>query len=409
MNELASLGIILLFALLAGHLVKYVRVPEVTGYILAGVMVGPSALGWITHENLISLGVFSEVALGLILFSIGSVFERNRFRLIGRRAVLLTIAESLLTGILVTSGLAFAGQPWTVCLLLGAISMETAAASTLMVIRECNAKGELTEILTNVIALNNICCLICFSLAAALVDLSAGQTHGAGLAAALRNVVFPLVWQLVGSVALGYLVGLLLSAWASRVKEHGETLILMAGSVLLCVGVSKWLELSPLIASLAVGATMVNLSGNSRGLFDALSKTDPPLYAIFFVIAGADLNLALLPSLGLLGGIYIVARSAGKFAGARGSATALGFSHSVRQFIGLAMFSQAGLAIGLVLVTVERFPAIAPTISTVVLASVAVFELFGPLGARIALVRCGEVRPDEPEPAALPDLSTAEP
>jgi Kef-type K+ transport system membrane component KefB len=309
MNELASLGIILVFALLAGHLVKVARIPEVTGYILAGVAVGPSVMGWITHENLSSLEVFSEVALGLILFSIGSVFEFSRFRLIGRQAALVTVTESMLAGVLVAGGMLIAGQPWTVSLLLGAISMETAAASTLMVIRECNAKGAMTEALTGVIALNNICCLICFSLMASAIDLSM-RTNGAneGWGQAIYESVYPLVWQLVGSVALGFLIGLVLSIWASQVKEQGETLILMAGSVLLCVGFAQWLELSPLIASLAVGATMVNLSGRSRGLFHALSRTDPPLYAIFFVIAGADLNLALLPALGVMGAIYEVGR-----------------------------------------------------------------------------------------------------
>lgn len=403
MNELASLGIILVFALLAGHLVKFVRIPEVTGYILAGVAVGPSVLGWITHENLSSLEVFSEVALGLILFSIGSVFEVSRFRVLGRPASLVTVAESMLAGTLVTGGMLMAGQPWTVSLLLGAISMETAAASTLMVIRECNAKGDLTEALTGVIALNNICCLICFSLTASAIDLSIRTGTAQGWGQAVYESVYPLVWQMVGSMALGFLIGVVLSIWASHVKEQGETLILMAGSVLLCVGFAQWLELSPLIASLAVGATMVNLSGRSRALFQALSRTDPPLYAIFFVIAGADLNLALLPTLGVMGAIYVVGRSIGKFFGTRFAARAVGLNPEVQRLMGFAMLSQAGLAIGLVLATNERFPSLGPTVSTIVLASVAIFELIGPLGARIALVKSGETHPQEQTAAVLLD------
>jgi Kef-type K+ transport system membrane component KefB len=402
-NELASLGIILFFALLAGHIAKFVRVPEVTGYILAGIAVGPSFLGWITQENLASLEVFSEVALGLILFSIGSVFEFSRFRLIGRRAGLLTISESLLAGLLVTAGMQIAGQPWTVSLLLGVISMETAAASTLMVIRECNAEGELTEALIGVIALNNICCLICFSLASALIDLSMKAGGRAGLMVALHQSFYPMVWQLLGSAALGYLIGVLLSAWASHVKEQGETLILMAGSVLLCVGFAKWLELSPLIASLAVGASMANLSGKSRRLFDALSRTDPPLYAIFFVIAGADLNLKLLPTLGLLGLVYVGGRAAGKLIGTRYAAKFAGLGRNVQRLMGFAMLSQAGLAIGLVIVINERFPDLGPTVTTIVLSSVAIFELVGPLGARLALIRSGEARLEKTAVAELLD------
>ncbi|HXS93956.1 MAG TPA: cation:proton antiporter [Candidatus Limnocylindrales bacterium] len=392
MNPLASLGIILVLALLAGHLAKFVHVPQVTGYILAGVAVGPSFLGWISHENLASLEVFSEVALGLILFSIGSVFEVSRFREIGRRAVLITITESMLAGVIVSVGMRFAGQPWTVSMLLGAIAIETAAASTLMVMRECNSAGPFTEMLTGVIALNNICCLVCFSLAATAIDLSLRSNANTGLSYTLQESIFPLAWQLIGSAALGYLIGVVFSAWASRVNDPGETLILMAGAVLVCVGFAEWLDLSPLIASLAVGATMANLSLRSRRLFDALSRTDPPLYAIFFVIAGADLNVALLPSLGIFGAIYILGRAAGKFAGTRYAARLGGMKSGIQRLLGLAMLSQAGLAIGLVLVTEDRFPQIGPTISTIVLASVAIFELVGPLGARFALQKSGEVR-----------------
>jgi len=340
----------------------------------------------------------------LILFSIGAVFEAGRFRLIGRRAVLVTAAESLMAGLLVMVGMRIAGQSWAISVLLGAISMETAAASTLMVIRECNASGDLTETLTGVIALNNICCLVCFSLAAAAIDLSKrplGGRHAFGTA--LYESLYPLVWQMLGSVALGFLIGVILSLWASHVKEQGETLILMAGSVLLCVGFAEWLELSPLIASLAVGATMVNLSGRSRALFTALSRTDPPLYAIFFVIAGADLNLALLPALRVLGGVYVIGRSVGKFAGTRYGARYAGLSAPVQRLMGYAMFSQAGLAIGLVLITSQRFPEIGPTIATIVLASVAIFELVGPLSARFALVQSGESRPQGAAAAVLLD------
>ncbi len=225
MNELASLGVILFFALLAGHLVKYLRIPEVTGYMLAGVAVGPSFLGWITHDNLEALQVFSEVALGLILFSIGSVFEFSRFRAIGRQALIVTGGESLFCGVLVTVGMLLVGQPWNTSLLLGTIAMSTGAASTLMVIRECNSEGTLTETLTGVIALNNILCLVCFSLAVALVDLF-GHV-GEPLGSAIFSSLFPLVWQLIGSAALGFLIGVLLSLWAQNVVEHGEVIILM--------------------------------------------------------------------------------------------------------------------------------------------------------------------------------------
>ncbi len=391
MTELTALGIILLLALLAGHLVKFIRVPEVTGYILAGVALGPSGLNAISHQSLERLEVFSEVALGLILFSIGSALDLSRFRQYGRRVLLVTLVETLVTATLVGVGVLVVGQPWPVALLLGAIAMETAAASTLMVMRESDSAGPLTETLTGVIAINNVFTLVAFALVAAALDLrQAGLTTGITPEVVYRSL-FPLVWQLIGSVALGYLIGLLLATWATQAVEHGEVLILLAGCVLLTVGVAGGLELSPLVASLAVGATMANLSAKNRSLFDALSRTDPPLYAIFFVIAGADLNLALLPSLGVLGLVYVMGRGAGKILGAGYAARRLGAEPTVQRYLGAAMLAQAGLAIGLLLAVNQRFPDLAPTVTTVVLAAIAIFELVGPVTTRAALVRSREV------------------
>jgi Kef-type K+ transport system membrane component KefB len=406
MNELASLGLILLFALLAGHLVKFARIPEVTGYILAGIAVGPSVLGWVTHDNLAALRVFSEVALGLILFSIGSVFEFSRVRAIGKSVLRITVCESLLAAVLVTGGALAIGQPWQGAVLLGAVAVETAAASTLMVLRECNAEGPLSEMLIGVIGLNNILCLAAFYCVTAIIDFSARPAGGLNLSV-LFEAAFPIFWQLLGSAALGYLIGLLISSWAPKAQEHGEMLILLTGCVLLCVGISELADLSPLVASLSVGATMVNLSGKSRDLFHALSKSDPPFYAIFFVIAGADLNLALLPSMGLIGAVYVLGRAAGKLGGARLAASRTHLPPRVKRLFGFGLLSQAGLAVGLALTISQRFPDLAPAVVTVVLAAVAVNEMIGPLSARLAIDRSGESRPNSG--GIDPALSPVEP
>jgi Kef-type K+ transport system membrane component KefB len=394
MNELSSLGLILLLALLAGHLVKFLRIPEVSGYILAGVAMGPSVLGWISHENLVTLGIFSEVTLGLILFSVGSVFEMSRFRKVGRRLMLLTLIESTLAATLVTVGILWYGAPWQVALLLGAIAVETAVASTLMVMRESNASGPLSDTLLGIIAVNNVLCLVVYSLVASLIELT-GSIGTAPLLQSLFRSIFPLVWQVVGSAALGYLVGILLASWGSKVVEHGEMLILLVGCVLLCVGLALVLDLSPLLASLMVGGTMANLSTRSRSLFTALGQTDPPLYAIFFVIAGADLDVSLLGSIGAVGATYIACRSVGKFVGAQIGAWRLGFERSVQRLLGFGMLTQAGLAIGLTLAISRRFPDFSPTITTVVLSSIIVFEMIGPISTRFAIVRSGEAKREQ--------------
>ena len=370
MNELSSLGVILLLALLSGHLVKFLRIPEVTGYVLAGVAMGPSVMGWVSSGNLAALQVLSEVALGLILFSIGSVFEFSRFARIGKRVLYLTLAESLLAAVLVTLGMLLAGQPWQVSLLLGAVAVATAPASTLMVIRECNSKGPLSDMLLGIIAVNNIFCMTAYILVASLIDLTASLGGATPIFEAFYGAAFPLVWQLLGSAALGYLVGLLLAGWARKVVEHGEAQILLAGCVLLCVGVALLLDLSPLVASLAVGATMANLSASSQRLFATLTRSDPPFYAIFFVIAGAGLDVRLIGSMGALGVLYLVARTAGKFLGAAWGARRLKLEPAVQRFLGFGLMAQAGLAIGIALAVDRRFEAYREVVTTVVLASV---------------------------------------
>lgn len=392
MNELSSLGLILLFALAAGHLVKFLRIPEVTGYILAGVAVGPSGLGWVNERNLSAVSVFSEVALGLILFSIGAVFEFSRFRRIGPRVVRVTLIEAVLTGLLVSTAMLMLGMPWQAALLLGVIAMETAPASTLMVIREMNATGPLSETLTGIIGLNNVFCLVTFFSVAALLELRGSILLHGGVVGTWM-ALFSVVWQIVGSLALGYLIGLLLASWASQVLEHGEMLILLIGAVLLAVGVALVLQLSTLMTSLTLGATVVNLSRHTTRMMRALSRTDPPFYAIFFVIAGAGLDLGLLKTMGVLGAAYVTARALGKIAGGRFGARRVDLGPAVERLLGFSILSQAGLAVGLTLAVGHRFPALGPAISTVVLAAIAIFELVGPVGVRYAIVRAGEAQP----------------
>jgi Kef-type K+ transport system membrane component KefB len=390
MDQLTSLGLILLLALLAGHLVRVLRVPEVVGYILAGVALGPSLLGWLSQENLAGMSVLAEVALGLILFAVGSVFEFSVFRRIGRQVMFVTLAESGLASATVTIGALVLGQSWQVALLLGAIAIATAPASTLMVVRECDSSGPLTSNLLGVIAVNNLLCIAVYSVVVSSIDLAAALNGPESLLGSLYRSMFMLVWQLVGSVALGFLVGLLLSGWSVHVTEGGEMLILLAGSILLCVGIARLFELSPLVASLAVGATLVNLTERSRHLFETLADTDPPFYAIFFVIAGAELDVMLIPAMGALGVVYLAGRAAGKLTGSWYAARRLGLEQPVRRFLGLALLAQAGLAIGLTLSINLRYPDYAGVVTTVVLAAVAVSEVVGPIGARFALMRSGE-------------------
>jgi Kef-type K+ transport system membrane component KefB len=390
MNELASLGLILIMALLIGHLAKFLRIPEVTGFIVAGVALGPSVLGWISSRNLETLHVMSQVALGMILFSVGSALDLSHFRHMGRRIVTITAIEAALTGCLVTASMLAVGLPWPVALLLGCIAMSTAPAATMMVLREHNSSGSLTDTIVAVVALNKVVVLVAFSIVATIISLREGLDGSNAVVALVGESFFWLSWELAGSAALGYLVGLMLAGWGSRLTEHGEAQILLAGSVLLCIGVSLVLELSPLISSMFIGATVVNLSDTGQRLAVALSRFDPPIYAMFFVIAGAGIHLDNLMTLGLAGGAFIVARGAGKTLGFRFGCQRVGFPAHFGTLLGIAMLALADLAIGLTIEVARRFPDLQGTVSAIVLGAVALYETLGPIGTRFAVLRSGE-------------------
>ncbi len=390
MNEILSVGLILMSALLAGHLAQLVKVPEVTGYLLVGLIIGPGALDLVTHDNITTLGFLSDVALGLILFNIGSIFEVTNFRRVGRGVLRVTLWEASLAFVLVFAVLLASGMTLPLALLLGVVAMETAPATTLMVLNEYDAKGPMTDRLLALVALNNLYVLMAFGVVTAGLTLFEASGHGwlwAGYLATHR-----LLWTIVGSVALGALLGLLMDVLATRAKESGEAMILSIGTVLIAVGASRWLELSPLIATLALGATIANASPQGDGLLRALGRADPPLYAAFFVLAGAELQPSSVLGLGIIGIGYTVARAVGKIAGARLGLRGQDVPQVVRQQLGYCLVSSSSLAVGLTIQIRTGFPAYAETVTGIVLAAVVIFEVIGPLLTRRALLATGEAK-----------------
>jgi Kef-type K+ transport system membrane component KefB len=387
MNEILSVGLVLVAALLAGHLAQLARIPEVTGYLLVGLMIGPSGLDLVSHQNLETLGFLSEVALGLILFSIGMIFEAGHIARVGREAARITLWEALLAFGLVAVGLLALGQPLPIALLLGVIAMETAPATTLMVLHEYDARGPMTDRLLALVALNNMLVLTTYGLLATALSFGGAD---AWLSAVHRSV-HGLLWSTLGSLALGILLGVLMDAWAGRAKESGESMILAIGFILLTVGAARQIGLSPLFASLALGATVANLSRRRDEMLATIGRADPPLYAAFFVLAGAELRLASLQGLGAVGLAYVLLRSAGKLGGAW-MALRASTMPQVRANLGLCLISSSSLAVGLTLQVRRSFPDLAGTVAGVVLAAVLIFEIVGPWLTRRALLRSGEAQ-----------------
>jgi Kef-type K+ transport system membrane component KefB len=397
MNEVLSVGLILMAALTAGHLAQLIRLPEVTGYLAVGMLIGPSGLDFITHDNVSALGILSEVALGLILFNIGSIFEASVFRRLGPGVMRITAWEASLAFVLTSTALVAVGLEWPLAILLGVVAMETAPATTLMVLNEYDAEGPLTERLLAFVALNNTYVLVMFGFVTAVLTFFMPSSEG--LLVTGYRAVHGLAWTIFGSIALGALVGVATDLWATRVKEAGEAIILAAGVVLLTVGASRFLGLSPLIATLSLGAMVANGSRHGDQLLKALRRGDPPLYAAFFVLAGAELVPSSLLTLGMAGVAYMGARTAGKIIGARIGLRGEDVPAVVRQQLGYCIISSSSLAVGLTIQIRSSFPQYAATVTGIVLAAVLVFEIIGPLLLRRALVVTGEAR-TTPHPLA---------
>lgn len=390
MNEILSVGLILMAAVVAGHLAQLARVPEVTGYLLVGVMIGPAALDLITHENITTLGFLSEVALGLILFNIGSIFEASSFSAVGKGVARITVWEASLAFVLVAAVLLSSGLAIPVALLLAVVAMETAPATTLMVLNEYDARGPMTERLRALVALNNMYVLIAFGIVSA--GLTLVQPTEGGLLVAAYRATYGLLWTTLGSIALGAVLGLVMDLLAARAKESGEAMILSIGMVLVTVGASRWLGVSPLFATLALGATIANASSRGDRLLQVIGHADPPLYAAFFVLAGAELQPSSVLGLGIVGLAYTVARTVGKIAGARIGLRGQDVPPDVRRHLGLCLVSSSSLAVGLTIQIRTAFPAYAATVTGIVLAAVVIFEIVGPLLTRRALIATGEAQ-----------------
>jgi Kef-type K+ transport system membrane component KefB len=392
MSAVILVGLILIFALIGGHLIQLIKGPEVVGYFAVGLLMGPSFSRILTRDAITTLEFFSEIALGLILFSIGAVFDFQNLRRVGRQSALLTGYIVAGTVAAVFSTMMILDREWPVSLLLGVIAIEVSPIATVLVLREANSEGPLTDAIYNVVALKNVACLLAFGVASFIIRLFAGTGDNAGLTAILGHESLLFLWSNVGAAALGIVAGYVLAWWGRHVHEHGELLILVLGMLLIVVGGSRWLGVSSLIASMTFGATLINLAPEAKQLFTVLGKMDPPLYAIFFVLAGAHLQLSSLLLIGLSGAAYTVARIIGKMAGSWIGAGRLGFEPVVKKYLGVTLVAHAGVAIGLALQIRSTFPAYADVIAAVILGSVLINEVIGPVMTKFAISRSGEAR-----------------
>ncbi len=402
----ALLGVGFLFA----KLVQLVRLPSVTGYILAGLLLGPSGLHLVTMEAIGSrLGHFTQIALMLISFGIGEHLEVGKLRHHARSVGWIGLAESfgafcaVALGVALVARVALPGDGWgardflALALLLGAIAVATAPASTLHVTREIKAAGPLTATLLSVVAVDNGLAIMLFGVAVAAVHHLLGDGGGNLLIAVMASFL-----EIVLSLLMGVATGLLIDGIVRRLRHHGEMLTVGLALLLLCGEVARLFELSPLLAGMGAGFTIVNRDYRDVRLFRVLNAFETPIYVLFFTLAGAHLELSALAVAGWLGAVYFVLRVLGKMAGVAVGARLAGSPPAVRRYLGLSLVPQAGVAIGLIIL-VGSDVALGPyssLLTQVVLAGVVLAELLGPFCTKQALERAGESPLFAPDGAA---------
>jgi Kef-type K+ transport system membrane component KefB len=376
---------LLVAALLAGGLGEVLRLPKVTSYLLVGVLLGPSVFHWIPSEHVHKLEPLTRLAIALVLFNLGCHFPLPRMRRISGRVLRLAAGELLLTMALVSVGLGVLGESWYAAVLLGSLALATAPATTILVLAEMESEGPVTEYARALVAVNNLVSIVLFEVLFVGVHFLQGKLDahaGTELASLVRDVA--------GSIALGVAAGLAISFCYALVAQS-RRLVLLVALVALSLGACEVLDVPYLLAFLAMGITVANSSYQGRDVVAELDRLTGLLCVVFFVTHGAELDLAALVRAGLIGVAYIVLRGCGKYFGIALAGTFSSEEKSVQHWLGAALFSQAGAAIALTAIAARRDPVLGEHLQTIILGTVVVFEIAGPLLIRQSVLRAGEV------------------
>lgn len=381
---LFPIGLMLLSGLLFGRIAKKLTLPNVTGYLIAGLVLGPYVLGVVSAETASSLALVSEIALGFIALSIGAEFKLSYFKEVGAAPVVIAAFEGLMASVCVTCALLAIGQPFTLALVLGAIASATAPAATIMVIRQYNARGPVTKTLLSVVALDDAVALIAFGFA---VAIARSVTGGGEL---LSSIAEPFV-ELGLSVVVGTAAALIMLIPLRFFKKQSNRLCAVTALVFITSALASKLGASSLLSCMIFGALLANLSKDADDVFRIGDMVTPPIFMLFFVVSGAQLNVTLIPTIGLIGVVYVLLRVVGKVAGATLGAVITHSDKKVRKYLGWTLVPQAGVAIGLTLVADTVIPEYSGQIRAVVLCGTLIYELTGPVISKIALTKAGEI------------------
>ena len=391
-----SIAIMLASGFLLTRITKRLHLPNVTGYIIAGVIIGPWCLNLVPSEYINQMDFVTDLALAFIAFGVGKYFRLSSLKANGKNMVILTLFESLTAGVFITTAMLLLGLSLSFSLLLGAIGCATAPASTIMTIRQYKAKGHFIDTILQVVALDDAVALIAFSVCAAIVQATAGE-GGLNMTQLLLPIFFNIVALLIGGGS-GWLLSKLIHE--RRSKDH--SLVLACVCIMGVAGFCSTMNVSPLLACMASGTIYINTSGNKH-LFKQLNQFTPPLLVMFFVLSGMRLSLPSLISAGFVGVIYFLVRIVGKYLGSTLGALVTNATPEIKKYFGLALIPQAGVSIGLAVLGQRMLPAASgEMLSTIILSSGILYEMVGPACAKAAIRLSGSIpaKKAETKPAA---------
>ena len=388
MNTLLALAIAIGVGLLLTRFINLIKLPHVTAYLIAGLIVGPYGLNVLSTELSGSLAILSDVALGFIAYSIGAEFKLSYLKEIGLKPMVITAFEGCTASLFVFITLRLLGQPLPLCLALGAIAAATAPAATLMVVRQYRAHGPVTKMLLPVVAMDDALGLMLYAIMMAIA-----RTIISGAELSVTTLLLKPLGEIAGSLLLGVALGLCLVMVLRFFHSRGNKLSLTLMFVFLAVGLTSLWGLSSLLTCMMLGATMVNLYQQSNVMLEQCDRFTPPLFLIFFVLSGANLDLAVLPTVGLVGIAYVLSRALGKTLGGTLGATVEKCDKNIIRYLGLTLIPQAGVAIGMARMSATALPEYSAVINAVVLSGTLIYELTGPVITKIALTKAGEIKP----------------
>ena len=432
---LLAISVALILGLASNRLVKKLNLPNVTAYLVVGILIGPylfslifKNFGGIINEEMVhSFGIIVDIALGFIAFSIGSEFKLSSIKKLGKGVIIITLLQALAALIFVDLALSayslISGnfnENLPLILTLGAVATATAPAATLMIIKQYKAKGPVTDTLLPVVALDDAIGLMLFSLSFSIAQVFAKQQAGiTGDGINVLNIVLFPILEIVLSLTIGAIIGFVLSLAMRWFKSRANRLICMLAATFLGVslcslfGIWFGIELSSLLTCMMTGAIFCNLRKDALHIIEGIERWTPAIFMMFFILSGAELNFKLitLPVLGICL-VYLVARSLGKYFGARWGCSLNKTDENVKKYLGLTLLPQAGVAIGMARSASSTFNFLADnfvtditncggdvylrnlggTITAVVLCATLVYELGGPLVTRLALIKAGEIK-----------------